>query len=177
LATIGALRPVLYKWKKDTDQYKSVKTGNQPGLIAQEVQKVIPEVVTSINSSSMPATPGPDGRKPEPTLNQKLGTTYGVAYEKIVPYLIKAIQELESLLDAALADVAAIKDHLANHVDPDIAKLKAANDNHAAEHAADAKAIGELRAGLSASKVANDNEAAQIRALRARLDLLEAARR
>jgi hypothetical protein len=48
------------------------------------------------------------------------------------------------------------KDHLAHDVDPQLAALKAANDN--------------LRA-------ANDNEAAQIKTLTARLDTLEDGRK
>jgi capsule polysaccharide export protein KpsE/RkpR len=70
-----------------------------------------------------------------------------VSYDKLVAPLVEAVKQLKNMFDT---------DHNA------IAKLKADNDA--------------LRAGLSAYKAANDNEAAQIKALTARLDALEAAR-
>ena len=60
------------------------------------------------------------------------------------------------MLDSVIADIRAIKDHLAHDVDWQLVALKADNDD--------------LRA-------ANDNEAAQIKTLTARLDALEAGRR
>jgi hypothetical protein len=65
LNTVMKLRPVTYKWKK----------GNQNvnlGLIAQEVQKVIPEVVDV----------GDDENK-----------TLGMKYTELIPVLIKGMQE------------------------------------------------------------------------------------
>ncbi len=43
------------------------------------------------------------------------------------------MQELKALFDALAADVAEIKKHLAESVDPQIAALKASNDNQAKE--------------------------------------------
>ncbi len=72
-----ALNPVNYQWK--TDEYPEMKflTGTQLGFIAQDVEKIIPEVVTTNN----------EGYK-------------GISYEKIVPVLTSAIQEQEKKIDA-----------------------------------------------------------------------------
>jgi len=74
------------------------------------------------------------------------------------------------MLDSVIADIRAIKDHLAHDVDWQLAALKADNDDLRAANDNEAKAIAAL-------KTANDNEAAQIKTLTARLDALEAGRR
>jgi hypothetical protein len=133
---IARLRPVTYHWI-DADEDK--QSGQQIGLIAQEVEKIYPYLVST---SKMPMTViSPDGTK------KRIDDTKTLNYNGFIVPLIKAVQELKSLFDG---------DHDA------LAKLKADNDN--------------LRADLSASRAANDNEAAQIKALTARLDALEAAR-
>ena len=71
LNTVMKLHPVSYKWKK----------GNQDvnlGLIAQEVQKLIPEVIDV----------GDDENK-----------TLGMKYTELIPVLIKAIQEQQEIID------------------------------------------------------------------------------
>lgn len=65
------LNPVSYHWKKYSDQPKSL------GLIAQEVQPIINEVVTVQDN-------------PEKTL--------GVSYIELIPVLIKAIQEQQAII-------------------------------------------------------------------------------
>jgi hypothetical protein len=63
------LRPVKYNMNIDGSK--------QVGLIAQEVQKIIPEVVS-----------GTEG-------NISNGETLGVSYGNLVPVLINAIKELQ----------------------------------------------------------------------------------
>jgi len=98
LPLINKLRPVTFEWtdeyinagfsrNKDENQYDqdsvrippSKKTTNI-GLIAQEVESVIPTVVHEDNIS----------------LPDHQDYLKDVDYEKIVPYLIKSIQELSS---------------------------------------------------------------------------------
>lgn len=110
LNVIEKLRPVSFKWKKDTEEYATARSALQLGLIAQEVQKVLPEVIASIKRPGSPV-----GGKP--TLDDKLGEVYGVDYVKIVPVLIGAVQELKADNDSLRIE------------------LKAANDNHAADEA------------------------------------------
>lgn len=79
LVEVMKLRPVRYKWKDNPDQEDRI------GLIAQELQAVIGEVV----SSRQLTYPNPESSTKEwvdsPTL--------GVTYEELIPVLIKAIQE------------------------------------------------------------------------------------
>jgi uncharacterized UPF0160 family protein len=69
---IKDLNPVRFKW---IDQNKG--TTDQLGLIAEEVQKILPEAV-DVN---------------------KNGQVEGVSYTKLVPILIKAVQELQDRVD------------------------------------------------------------------------------
>jgi hypothetical protein len=68
---ICVLRPVIYTWKFDA------KKISQVGLIAQDVQKVLPQAVSE----------GSDGY-------------LGVRYTEVVPLLVAAIQELKAEFDA-----------------------------------------------------------------------------
>jgi endosialidase-like protein len=69
LAQILQLRPVTYEWKDRPDR------GRQLGLIAQEVETVLPELVTTDKDSEQ---------------------TKGVNYIALVPVTIKAIQEQQA---------------------------------------------------------------------------------
>jgi len=76
LDKILALNSVNYEWK--TDEYPEMKfsSGAQLGFIAQEVEPIIPEVVTTDNN----------GYK-------------GISYEKIVPVLTSAMQEQQKEIE------------------------------------------------------------------------------
>lgn len=75
-AAINALRVVDYKWRANTGLYDGGKT--HVGFIAQEVQAIIPDVVSRVDSTMV--------------LNKS----------EMIPFLVKAVQELS-------AEVAAIK--------------------------------------------------------------------
>lgn len=80
LDTLIELRPVTYKWKEDS-------TGDvQVGFIAQDVEKVLPNLVGE----------GPDGYK---TLDK----------EGMIPYMVKAIQELKAENDQLKARLDALE--------------------------------------------------------------------
>lgn len=64
------LRPVTYKWKENNDK------GTKLGLIAQELQKVVPEVVGTNRATGMLA----------------------VEYTALIPVLIKAVQEQDNTI-------------------------------------------------------------------------------
>jgi hypothetical protein len=82
LGTIAALRPVTYEWK-DTGRFGGHR---ENGLIAQDVAPVIPSVVHG----------GGD-------------RTYSLDYAKLVPVLIKAVQEQQTQIQALVAEVADLK--------------------------------------------------------------------
>jgi len=73
LNTVLAMRPVRYAWKK------TPTAANKIGFIAQEVQKLVPEVVAT-------------GTDKDHTL--------GIDYAGLVPVLVKALQEQQAQLDA-----------------------------------------------------------------------------
>ena len=79
-AKLKQLRGVYHTWK-DT----AVRgTDTQIGLIAQEVEAVVPEVVSTSNPTSLN------------TSESDIAGLKGVAYAKLVPLLIETIKELEA---------------------------------------------------------------------------------
>jgi len=92
LNDIAQLEPVKFTWKSDTENKPQV------GIIAQSVQKVVPEAVETTFEGDDP-------------------TEYlGVRYTELIPLLTAAIQELKGIvetqkaeLDATKAEVAALK--------------------------------------------------------------------
>lgn len=73
LAAVMKLRPVSFRWKAPTD---SGMKAPQIGLVAQEVEKVLPVAVTTAQ----------DARK-----------TKGINYNEVVTVLIKALQEQQEI--------------------------------------------------------------------------------
>jgi hypothetical protein len=81
LRTVLALRGVTFDWRD-----KSRGEGTQIGFIAQEVESVAPELVTT----------NADGIK-------------GVDYARVTPLLVEAIKAQQLQIDALKADVEALK--------------------------------------------------------------------
>jgi len=81
LDQVMAMQPVRYNWKTTPD------TDNQIGLIAQDVKKIIPEVVA--------------GNEEKETL--------GIKYSELVPVLINAIKDLKKELDGMKKELAELK--------------------------------------------------------------------
>jgi hypothetical protein len=82
LETILKLRPVSFTWKND------ILNVQRLGLIAQDVQKVLGEVVDSGNDSEK---------------------TLGINYSEIVPVLIKGMQEQQSQIEAVKQENSQLK--------------------------------------------------------------------
>jgi hypothetical protein len=87
LATIGQLNPVRFSMKKD-----QLSSPNRHGLIAQELELVVPDVV---HETTMEV----DG----------VENVKAVAYTELIPILVKAIQELKAEVDTLKSEVDALK--------------------------------------------------------------------
>ena len=78
LAKVLSLRPTRYQFKDNSNEPDEFTLG----LIAQEVQKIIPEVVTQI------------------TDKEEDGMGYlGIAYSELIPVLIGAIQDQQNIIE------------------------------------------------------------------------------
>jgi hypothetical protein len=89
LAKLSQIRGVYYTQNQFAEQFGYNDYRTQVGVIAQEVQAVLPEVI-----KTAPFDMDENG-------NSKSGENYiTVQYEKIVPLLIEAIKELQAKVDA-----------------------------------------------------------------------------
>lgn len=84
LKEVMELRPVMYYYKSDRTNHKEV------GFLAQEVQKIIPEVVSGFEGDI------------------EKGETLGLSYSNLVPVLTKAIQEQQAQIEALKMQNAAL---------------------------------------------------------------------
>ena len=91
LDKVTKLRGVEFEWRKDEFKHMRFKEGTQIGLIAQEVEEVIPEVVrTSVDEEK------------------------SVAYANLVAVLIEAVKEQQKIIDEQNSKIAAIEARMMN---------------------------------------------------------------
>lgn len=112
LNQIMQLQPVTYKWKEENigaitipQDQKEVKLG----LIAQEVQKIIPEVV--YDNSWLPKSETEN--KPDEYYNQK-NKHIGINYEELIAVLVKAKQEQDEELKKLLIETKRLEEAINN---------------------------------------------------------------
>lgn len=93
LEDILKLRPVSFNW------INRPQAGTKLGLIAQELESVIPEVVANPDRTpSLNSEPGAGGE-----------TRLGVYYSDLIPVLVKAIQEQQEQINALQAEIEILK--------------------------------------------------------------------
>jgi len=76
LSKVKQLRGVNFNWKEKSRKGKTLPKGRQIGLIAQEVKKVLPEIVHKSDNGN-----------------------YLVTYSSLVPLLVEAIKQQQSIID------------------------------------------------------------------------------
>jgi hypothetical protein len=85
------MQGVRYNWRQTEFPELNFSEGEQIGLIAQDLEKILPELVTT----------GPDGYK-------------SVSYEKLTPVLIEAVKEQQKEIEYLKAELEEIKALLTN---------------------------------------------------------------
>lgn len=93
------LNPVSFEWKNDVSG-----DGEKLGLIAQEVLKVIPQVVKTHESIVGNETSG--------QITRKEMDRYGIYYSDLIPVLIKSIQEQQQKIDTLEARLKALEEKM-----------------------------------------------------------------
>ena len=101
LSILKELNPVSFDWKPNSFR-GSGKAVPDYGLIAQEVEQVIPEMVFESK-----APPKPD--KAPSRLEEELGTIKGVDYTRFIPFLIASVKELAIEMDTIKQRLSAIE--------------------------------------------------------------------
>jgi hypothetical protein len=86
LDTVLKLRGVRFNWRRDEHEDRNFPEGAHYGVIAQEAEEVLPEIVKE----------GPEGEK-------------SVAYSEIIPVLIESMRELRAENDAMKERIAALE--------------------------------------------------------------------
>ena len=94
LEKVLALRGVSYEWNEFIHSVRDGYDLNVPiiGMIAQEVEKIIPQVVGTWK------------------LNDELTDAKALEYQRLVPYLIEAIKEQQKQIDQLKSDVKTLMD-------------------------------------------------------------------
>ncbi len=85
------LKPKTYSYRRAEFPSMALPSGKQYGLLAQEVESILPELV---KENRLPAKHSPDGQLLEPAIDFK-----SLDYEELIPILVKAIQEQQAQID------------------------------------------------------------------------------
>ena len=152
LAKVMALKGVTYRSALELNARREV------GLIAQDVEKVLPEAV-SVSTTEVVLP----GEKPK-----KVADYRSLAYDRLVALLVEAVKELKQFTDGVAVKVEKLVAQVTGH-DTAIKELKAANDNLRLEFKA---ANDNYASGLKSLREASARQQAEIKELRS---LLKAA--
>ncbi len=102
LSKVNQISGVTFQSNEEAANYGYTNTKTQVGVIAQEIEAVLPEVV-------VPA-PFDIGQNEDGTEYSKSGQNYKtVQYEKLVPLLIEAIKELSAKVDSMSKEIQELK--------------------------------------------------------------------
>jgi hypothetical protein len=88
LAIVGALRGVTFNWDQTVDPLMKLDDRNHVGFLAQEVEAVLPQAVSTAS----------DARQ-----------TKSVAYSEVIPVLVEALKQQQAQIDVLKAEVEALK--------------------------------------------------------------------
>lgn len=97
LSEVMQLRPVSYQWK---DKNLQLGTGTNLGFIAQELERVVPDLVIHEQVK-------PDAETGK--VNNQYNDAYGVKYAEFIPVLTKAIQEQQAVIEQLKKEIELLK--------------------------------------------------------------------
>lgn len=101
LSLLRQLSIKTFDWREGSDQ-RSAGRVHDVGVIAQEAMLVMPDLVKEATA------PAPqDGQMP--SLNQELGIFYTAEYGKLIPYLVRAVQQQADTIEALQARIAVLE--------------------------------------------------------------------
>ena len=106
LASVLQLQPKTYQYQTDTYSYMNLPEGNQVGLIAQDVEQVLPDLVMQ---ATRPAEFDSAGVETAPETSFKV-----MQYGTLIPILVSAVQELSAQLAIVQEQLAATQEQLAS---------------------------------------------------------------
>lgn len=102
---INQLKPKQYQFRQDGN-YKlmNLPQGEHYGLIAQDVEKILPSLVkdSKFETKDAHALPAPDPKNPtiKPQQNSETIDYKAVNYTELIPIIIKAIQEQQQVIQS-----------------------------------------------------------------------------
>lgn len=131
---INKLQPKKYQFRTDGN-FKSMNFphGNHYGLIAQDVEKVLPELV---KTSPLAASPDTTGAKFGKAANNTLIQDFkALNYTELIPLLIKGMQELDQKITQVEQENTALKN--------EIAQLKQSNQSASATASLSGASLGQ----------------------------------
>jgi Chaperone of endosialidase len=100
LSAIMQMRPVNYYWKD-----KKMGTERQYGFIAQELEQVLPDIVTHDVLTENDLNALRESGKPTPEITDP----YGINYTAITPVLVKGMQEQQAKIEQLEKELAELK--------------------------------------------------------------------
>ena len=98
----------MYTWKENSDGWVE-DAKPECGFLAQEVKEVFPDLIHEVEVPDCSDEMYDNGRDTK-TLNEVLGTTYGMTYEKLSVYLAAALQEASAKIDALETRIKTLED-------------------------------------------------------------------
>jgi flagellar biosynthesis chaperone FliJ len=99
LDEVMKLQAVTYNWKDNDDKRL------QLGFIAQDVEKVVPEIVTKSGISD-------EEFERLEKKGEKVTDTYGMQYTGLIPVLVKAIQEQQKVIEDNASRISQLENKL-----------------------------------------------------------------
>src|SRR6266496_895183 len=119
MSIINKLKPLQYEFRHDGNyDMMNLPTGSHYGLIAQDVESVLPNLVketqfeTNMGKRSLAAKPDPSGKPSSANTAEAKGETINfkaVNYVELIPIMIKAMQEQQTVIENQQKEIDELK--------------------------------------------------------------------